>query len=117
MEELRIKGTVYLTPFNRSERTIYEDFKRTEAWNGDPQKGEAYVFVSHQANQLLWIIHAGELGDGTAVLTSRRMRLDREASWDRLQDYANQLGFRLNAKFKTIRQIVEEHRRALHGEE
>lgn len=115
MEQLRIKGTVYLTPFNRTEATIYTEFKKTDQWQGDPKRGEAYVFVNHGGDQLLWIVHAGELSDGTAILHSHRLRLAREASWDRLQDYANQLGYQLNNKFKTIRQLVTEHRRGLHG--
>lgn len=117
MEKLRLKGPVYMAPFNRSEDTIYNEFKKTEYWKGDPGAGEAYVFLSYSGNQLLWVLNAGELSDGTAALYTRRIRLSREASWERLQEYANQIGYRLNNKFKTIQQLVEDHRRALHGGE
>lgn len=54
---LRLKGILQDVDFRSTELSIYEGFRRSRSFPGDPKAGEAYLFVSRAGNQLLWILH------------------------------------------------------------
>jgi len=118
---LRLKGPLVVTPFNRTELTIYEEFRESPLFEGDPGTGEAYVFVSCTGNQMLWVINNILVQNSTgrwcdAILTQRLRFRHGGFSDAMLQDYANELGYQLDPAFRTLREKIEEHRRAHHGD-
>ena len=54
--KLRLKGIVQDCDFRFNELSVYEKFRKTKSFQGDPGLTEAYLFISKGETQLLWVL-------------------------------------------------------------
>lgn len=103
MQNLILKAVKVDVDFRYTEFGIYNRFKRTNFYKGDPDTDECYLLISKTGNQMLFVKHVGYLhthlqrGKKTRKLIhSERWRLD-GGSFNPLmiQNYANNHGIQL----------------------
>jgi len=81
--------------FTLSERTAYDALiARGSPWSH--RHDEVVVFLSRGEDQIIFVTHYVSLGDGSKVLSSRRLRLDK-GTWDifKLKKYADMAGLQV----------------------
>lgn len=100
MQSVRLRGISYNADFRYNERSLFGEFTKGSNYPGPLRKNEAYLFVSKNHDQILWIVGADQIG-GTAehpiiVLNSRRWRIQ-GGTWNpkMLANYAQYVGISL----------------------
>jgi hypothetical protein len=99
--------------FRSSEKTNFEEFKKSSRYPGDLKKNETFLFISKGGEQLLWILNVKELpgvGKTRQVIDSRKWRIDGGA-WNpmMLKNYAKLVGLDL-VGLKSFEETYEEER-------
>lgn len=107
MKTIRMKG-IFTADFRRSPRTLVDDLRRKRnLWQGEPNEGEAYVFVSSRGNQIVFVTGDKEIEyrAGTRYEAGRRLldyrcwRIEGGSfSVLMLENYANAVGLSLGKK-------------------
>ena len=101
MQRVKLKAIKFGVDFRKNELTNYREFQKSKKFPGTLGKDEVFLFVSKSGNQLVFIIHTGEIETGTGLIRnmidSRKWRIDGSSSWNpkMLQNYANELGMDL----------------------
>jgi hypothetical protein len=116
LTKLRLKAVIQCS-FQRSEATNLFQFRKQSHYPGDLNAGEAFLFLSKQGNQLIFVFRSpvsfdAPSGKSWEVIDSRRLRLT-GGTWSpyMLQNYANEVGLHL-VGIKRFEQVHDEMQRA-----
>jgi hypothetical protein len=71
--KLRLKAIIQDADFRYNELNMYEQYRKTKAFTGDPGRNEAFLFVSKRGNQLVWILN---YEPGVLVQKTERKRIE-----------------------------------------
>lgn len=115
---LRLKAISQDVDFRSTELAIFEKYRRSKDFAGDPRTGEAYLFVSKSGTQLLWVLHyeakVQVLNRDRRRIESLKMRVS-GGYWNplMLQNYANDLGIELEGIKRFEEVFYQTHKRKI----
>ena len=114
MLKLRLKAIIPRADFRKSEETLYREYAKSRAYQGQLKRGEAYLFWSKSGNQLLWFFRDPSAIEGSKyeyeVVDSRKWRVT-GGTWHpfMLANYAEEVGIDLIG-IKRFEEIIDEQR-------
>jgi len=116
--KIRLKAIKFGADFRCSELTNYDKFRKSSRYPGDLVSGEAFLFISKSGNQMIWVLHVGNMKflkhNGAVIkriIDSRKWRIQGGSAWNpmMLADYAEEVGLEL-VGIKKFAQLYEERR-------